>query len=112
MTRLTEKNIRWASSDSLDKKNLIQNKLADLEDIEDDLGINLTTLFKALKNGFYVITDGYPYNKIEHVDTPMFMFESGVGYVAFYTCDGSYFDEKTKDFGKTWAFTKEELEVK
>ena len=40
------------------------------------------------------------------------MFESGVGYVAFYTCDGSYFDEKTKDFGKTWAFTKEELEVK
>ena len=31
-------------------------KLADLEDIEDELGIDLLTLFKALKNGIYVKT--------------------------------------------------------
>ena len=29
------------------------NKLGQLEDIEEELGIDLVTLFKALKNGFY-----------------------------------------------------------
>ena len=34
-------------------------KLADLEDIEDELGIDLITLFKALKNGIYeILQDG------------------------------------------------------
>lgn len=31
-------------------------KLADLEDIEEELGIDLITLFKALKNGVYHFT--------------------------------------------------------
>ena len=32
---------------------LLNRKLGQLEDIEEELGIDLITLFKALKNGFY-----------------------------------------------------------
>ena len=36
------------------KKQLIYLKLKSLEDIEEELGIELITLFKALKDGFYI----------------------------------------------------------
>ncbi|MCR4661654.1 MAG: hypothetical protein K5765_06635 [Clostridia bacterium] len=76
-----------------------ENKLGQLEDIEDELGIDLITLFKALKNGFYtknVHYTGY-----------------GMGVSIIQKClwneewqdDVYYF----KDYGKTWALTKEEL---
>ena len=64
--RLTEKNntpfaknINYFPSDYLGNKNemeiseLLLNKLGQLEDIEEELGIDLITLFKALKNGVY-----------------------------------------------------------
>ena len=36
------------------KEQLIYSKLKSLEDIEEELGIDLITLFKALKNGIYI----------------------------------------------------------
>ena len=42
------------------------DKLGQLEDIEKELGIDLITLFKALKNGIYCKIE----NKIEHISAP------------------------------------------
>ena len=69
-------------------------KLGQLEDTEDELGVDLLTLFKALKNGIY----GKVGNKIEHILAP---------HLSWYNREIYIF--KIKDYGKTWALTKEEL---
>lgn len=71
------------------------NKLGQLEDIEEELGIDLITFFKALKNGIY----GRVGDKIEHILAPNFSF-----------CYRKMYIYKLTDYGKTWALTKEELE--
>ena len=74
-------------------------KLGQLEDIEEELGIDLITLFKALKNGIYTLGN----NDIEPVvlrmfyEEPMLVFETDTTEVYL------------KGYGKTWALTKEEL---
>ena len=77
-------------SDALDK-------LSQLEDIEEELGIDLITLFKAMKNGFY--------DKHFHYGSAVI----NNGYICYYF-DESGIRYKLKDYGKTWALTKEELE--
>lgn len=75
------------------------HKLGQLEDIEEELGIDLLTLFKALKQG-YIWYDEEKY-KIEclYVKPQIHLYVAdGVG--------GCYME----DYGKTWALTKEELE--
>ena len=109
--RLTEKGM--AMTNSLDEKEnqvaLIYNKLGQLEDIEEEFGIDLITLFKALKNGIWHIRFGKPvfvYPENLYVDNEMTLYEM-------------YFNENT---GNTlnaiakyndpifkWALTKEEL---
>lgn len=74
-------------------------KLKQLENIEEELGIDLITLFKALKNG--IIMDDVEYYTFLTYDevTNSYCFKCG-GW-------GKYF---LKDYGKTWALSKEELE--
>ena len=72
------------------------HKLGQLEDIEDELGIDLVTLFKALKQNYvYVRTNvGIEKNK------------------GFNICGLELWSQiklNPKDYGKTWALTKEEL---
>ena len=79
-------------------------KLGQLEDIEDELGINFVTLFKALKEGIY--TKPYEqshinFGKLGAIDYQKKRFRSQ-------RIGGNYY--KFKDYGKTWALTKEELE--
>lgn len=77
----------------------VSNKLGELEDIEEELGIDLITLFKALKQG-YVWYDNEKF-KIEclYIKPRIHLYVTdGVG--ACYM----------EDYGKTWALTKEELE--
>ena len=91
----------------VDKENNdITNKLSKLEDIEQELGIPLEVLFKALKDGIWCMT------KEDGIE---FMYRPKL----FYNQDSYYFREdifwfeaiiKTKDYGKTWSFVKEELE--
>ena len=88
-------------------------KLAKLEDIEEEIGITLITLFKALKQG-------YIYEKLEDEitkrDVDMLDFREGIKGVCL---DKSYEIDNYKQcyqtlkyingYGKTWALTKEEL---
>lgn len=74
------------------------HKLGQLEDIEEELGIYLITLFKALKNGIYCKIE----NKIEHISAPYLTWHCKKIYI----CDIC----NLNDYGKTWALTKEDLE--
>ena len=81
----------------------LEQKLGQLEDIEEELGIDLTTLFKALKDGAY-FKDFFGGEKYKPATRCIHNVLGGYAFViepkAFYF----------KDYGKTWALTKEELE--
>ena len=72
-------------------------KLGQHEDIEEELGIDLITLFKALKNGIY----GKIGDRIEHILAPHLVEHMKEIYIF-----------KIKDYGKTWALTEQELRCK
>lgn len=84
------------------------NKLGALEDIEEELGIDLVTLFKALKEGVFLF------------DKPKSKYPTKVtlkiGRTGSWLCDeGSEYYCDTYDlnkYGLQWALTKEELEDK
>lgn len=90
-------------------------KLADLKDIEDKLGIEILTLLDMQSHGnFYVKLES---GKIERAHKPkkqviyftmpdlgmMYKYEA---YRLFYYYSRNYY---FKDYGETWALTKEEL---
>ena len=94
------------------------NKLGQLEDIEEELGIDLITLFKALKNGIYFKTrqeleNGKIEDVIIHAEVELKFNKTFLGNY-YFLVDMSFkttIGVKTnKDYGKTWALTKEELE--
>lgn len=78
------------------------NKLADLEDLEEELGIDLLTLFKALKDGIY--SRDYGYLLVEHF---VLKHEKQLHCKPLRIVEYRF---ALKDYGKTWALTKEELE--
>lgn len=84
-------------------------KLGKIEDLEKELGIDLVTLFKALKNGVYC-KDEYGGEEKEFHDVRG-IEENGLSVISnickYPECDWT---EYFKDYGKTWALTKEELE--
>ena len=101
---------------------MIFNKLGQLEDIEEENGLDLITLFKALKDGFYIkyndkivhifpdkhITINFWYKTINVFIPPKFFIDckKGEDYLSE-TIDEEYW---FKDNGVTWALTREELE--
>lgn len=79
---------------------LKDKKLKALKDIEDELGIDLVTLFKAIKNPVYIKeTDITVWcsNRLINVLGQHFILVVGDTIL------------NTADYGKTWALTKEEL---
>lgn len=79
----------------------VMNKLGQLEDIEEELGIDLITLFKALKNGIWLKDEKdqfIPYHCLLRDDFILVLYE-----------DIYKKEYLLKDYGKTWALTKEEL---
>ena len=78
-------------------------KLGQLEDIEDELGIDLITLFKAL-------TDGIWYKKEVHsLHTDMCLNVNKEWVIGCWLTKYECVYCLLKDYGKTWALTKEEL---
>ena len=91
---------------------LATNKLGRLEDIEEELGIDLITLFDIDKQ---LNTKKEIWFKIEDEIEENFRFDSyyiidlkhkAFVKIEYEPLDYLYF----KDYGKTWALTKEELE--
>ena len=77
------------------------NKLGQLEDIEEELGIDLIILLKAVKNGIWV---KHPYS----IDYEPFRIDYWKDYKT--NEEGMFIcGMKIKNYGKTWALTKEEL---
>lgn len=76
-------------------------KLGQLEDIEQYYGVDLVSLFKALKDGVYVkVEDSIWYVPAEYVSINKGMLFCDYNIPTYVLL---------KDKGKTWAFTKEEL---
>lgn len=100
------------------------DKLGQLEDIEEELGIGLITLFEALKQGIWYKKNGTVYYSkatliscVKNDKKESFWnFTTNenqkeveiTGFALLDQFEGNlwYF----KDYGKTWALTKEELE--
>lgn len=107
MNRLTElididgMEIKVSKERPLSNQNLgeILHKLYALEDIEEEIGIDLITLFKALKYGIYKKGKNNFKGLILYSKMPMLLFYHKTIDV-----------ELIEDYGKTWALTREELE--
>ena len=100
--------------EQINKGNACVEKLGKLEDLEEEIGIDFITLFKALKNGIYLkfgsekITGVY----YEHrAILPRHFDKDYKGYFIDLQLELSInFNFYIKDYGKTWALTREELE--
>lgn len=84
-------------------------KLSQLEDVEEEIGIDLITLFKALKNGVY-----YFENQGQLIHDYVWLINN---YVSAGVPDKISFSFMTfserlillfKDYGKTWFLTKKD----
>lgn len=84
------------------------HKLGQLEDIEQEIGVSLITLFKASKNGIFVREQNTNEKEVDFeevtldLDNKLLLFrhprkEIGKG-------------RNISQYGKTWALTREELE--
>ena len=87
------------------KFEIIEKDLDLLEEyrkIEEELGIDLITLFKALKDGIYINEDGSVYKdcikSIEH-------WSDGWGFIS----NDDYIEVLFKDYGISWVLDKEEF---
>ena len=91
---------------------MLYNKLGQLEDLEEELEIDLITLIKALREPVYVIINKkIVETQCGHIgeDCKFIDFEvDGKDYRNMY--DIETYCVLVKEYGKTWALTKEELE--
>ena len=85
------------------EKELVEiiGKYKEYKDIEEELGIDLTTLFKALKNGIYMKTQNFSFVFVKN--PKIAGYKNGWKLLAY----GSVFSLHT--YGKYWALTREEL---
>ena len=81
-------------------KGLAEEKLCQLEDVEEKLGIDLITLFKALEDGVYYLNKQKELRWCQSRNLVISQKSLRV-YRHHY--------KLFKDYGKTWALTKEEL---
>ena len=86
------------------------HKLGQLEDIEDELGIDLLTYFKIKSaKSVYVKELGKDCSEMLVRPSKDSIDVCYKGFVNIPECDSCL---QLKDYGKTWALTKEELEHK
>lgn len=87
-----------------------RSTIGQLEDIEEKLGISLITLFKAIKEGIFILDSKY--NMIRDC-TDIYLPIDWDNKGFYIECTGDCININQfyyfKDYGKTWAFTKEEL---
>ena len=105
--RLTEKftNACGGCYEPITNDREVCDKLGQLEDIEDELGIDLITLFKALINDVYI----YHNEELTKCEQAPCLLCFDEDYCLEYHFDNDIEQVYLKDYGKTWALTKEEL---
>ena len=93
------------------------NKLGGLENIEDELGVSLVVLFKALKKGIWSTIKLNRLHKENQIyqfkNVSLKLFEEGWGLVDLRQSFGENLTGTLvllKHYGDTWALTREELE--
>ena len=83
------------------------HKLGQLEDIEEEIGIDLITLFKALKNGIYWKDDN---GKFYYFDLKGSVLDFNEKMIVDNPIDDVYGETfLLSEYGKTWALTEDEL---
>lgn len=84
-------------------------KLGQLEDIEDELGIDLITLFKVLK--CKVIFIPFIYDNDNNLLDTISVKVIGINKnsIIYENEGGCYMEKLLQNYGKTWALTKKEL---
>ena len=76
--------------------------LEEYRKIEEELGIDLITLFKALKDGIYINEDGSVYKDcIKSIEN----WSDGWGFIS----NDDYIEVLFKDYGISWALDEEEF---
>ena len=86
----------------------VMNKLGQLEDMEEELKIDLITLFKASKQGIFVKEQNTNEKEVDFeeitldLDNKLLLFRHPRKEIG----KGRYISQ----YGKTWALTREELE--
>ena len=94
----------------------VTDKLGQLEDLEDELGFNLVSFVKVMKNGVIFVKGKEPEwagegKKKDIVRYCVERFDKDRLKVRFNNyCDSHFIYNPLKSYGKTWALTKEELE--
>ena len=122
--RLTSKRGNNYDFDENDQIKEVSVKLGQLEDIEDELGIEFSMLDNICKNGVYCYKRSITAFKpnvarlgniihIQNSDIQINFFgvykEKRMGVSIMGCIDYVYHSLPIKDYGKTWALTKEEL---
>lgn len=102
MERLTRKIMEY---EQIKDSNACVDKLGKLEDIEEEFGIDLITLFKAVMNGFWY-KNQCGYHRVDDYEYVIDLESSRL--IQLYEEDGEIF--YFEDYGKEWALTREELE--
>ena len=105
MKRLTYNEVlanQYYPNENIDNEEIF-NKLGKLEDIEQELGIPLEVLFKALKDGVYII-DACEIICLNH--TEISLHYNGVQWL----WETPYGAKIFTHYRITWALTREELE--
>ena len=105
-TEFSNKIEQMGIADNEESFKIIEKDLDQLEEyrkIEEELGIDLITLFKALKDDVFINEDGSVYKdcikSIEH-------WSDGWGFIS----NDDYIEVLFKDYGISWALTEKELE--
>lgn len=91
-----------------DKENIVLTKLKHYEDIEEELGIDLITLFRALKKGIFVAYD----SSFGMANKPKIKITKDTATGICYRNKKWYIQEDEtliKDYGKTWSLDKKIL---
>lgn len=104
MKRLTvkRKNGKYDRNNKFVHYSHIYLRLGRLEDIEDELGVSLVTLFNGLKHGIYYRDNN---GVIRFVNKLRLNYMNATLLIDRHTY------RYTIDYGVTWALTKEELET-
>lgn len=102
----------WKKKLKNDRYEIIENavdKLGELEDIEEKIGISLEILFKAMEKGIYYVGRSSSEKEILFAEPNHVTLEKHKGHYTIWVNHDTA--EYFEDYGKTWSLGKKEIEA-